>query len=105
MTTNLTREHARRRSATLTLADYEVDLDLSGATDPDRPTFPTRTTLRLRSTEPATHLDFLGESVDAVEVNGVARAVQYDGARVRIEGLDTAADNTVTCLLYTSRCV
>ena len=96
MTTNLTREHARRRSATLTLADYEVDLDLSGATDPDRPTFPTRTTLRLRSTEPATHLDFLGESVDAVEVNGVARAVEYDGARVRIEGLDTAADNTVT---------
>ena len=87
-TANLTRAEARDRSARLRVSDYHVSLDLSGATDPDRTTFRSTTTVRFTSSAPATFLDLIGE-VRSVVVNGRAHdpAVVSDGARVRLEGL------------------
>ncbi|WP_240645843.1 aminopeptidase N [Georgenia sp. SYP-B2076] len=94
-TANLTRAEARDRSAHLRVSDYHVRLDLSGAPDPARATFPSVTTVRFTSSAPTTFLDFLGE-VRSVVVNGrsLDPAEVYDGARVLLDGL--AGDNVVT---------
>ncbi|MFF2485246.1 aminopeptidase N [Microbacterium sp. NPDC058062] len=91
---NLTRDETAARSSTIRLDTVEVDLDVRDARDPATQTFPTTATLTFAAAADATWLDFLGESVDSVTVNGVAREVQWDGARVRIDGL--AAHNVVT---------
>ncbi|MGU3643711.1 aminopeptidase N [Microbacterium sp. C23T] len=91
---NLTRDETAARSSTIRLDTVEVDLDVRDAQDPATQTFPTTATLTFAAATDATWLDFLGESVDSVTVNGVAREVQWDGARVRIDGL--AAHNVVT---------
>ncbi|MPV88615.1 aminopeptidase N [Georgenia ruanii] len=96
-TANLTRTEARERSAHLHLSEYRVRLDLTGATDPARATFPSTTRVRFTATTPTTFLDFLGE-VSAVVVNDrpVDAASVYDGARVRLDGLRTdGSDNVV----------
>ncbi|MDR7186108.1 aminopeptidase N [Microbacterium trichothecenolyticum] len=91
---NLTRDETAARSSTIRLDTVEVDLDVRDAQDPATQTFPTAATLTFAAAADATWLDFLGESVDSVTVNGVARDVHWDGARVRIDGL--AAHNVVT---------
>ena len=91
---NLTRDETAARSSTIRLDTVEVDLDVRDAQDLATQTFPTTATLTFAATADATWLDFLGESVDSVTVNGVARDVQWDGARIRIDGL--AAHNVVT---------
>ncbi|WP_336082660.1 aminopeptidase N [Nocardia sp. SSK8] len=92
-TANLTRSETAARSAAVTVRDYRVELDLSGAPDQDRPGFPTTTTVRFDATTARTWLDFLGPSVDAVTLNGRELAVDYDGARLTLDGL--AATNEV----------
>jgi len=96
VTTNLTRTQARQRSAALELHTGEVELDLSESTDPARTTYPTRTTLTLTAREPGTFLDFIGDSVQSLEVNGQEREIEYDGARLTLRGLVTDQTNTVT---------
>ena len=91
---NLTRDETAARSSTIRLDTVEVDLDVRDAQDLATQTFPTTATLTFAATADATWLDFLGESVDSVTVNGVARDVQWDGARIRIDGL--VAHNVVT---------
>ncbi|MFC4555067.1 aminopeptidase N [Georgenia faecalis] len=95
-TANLSRADARARSAALTVADYVVRLDLRGAPDPDRATFPTTTTVRLVAREPETFLDFLGPVVHGVTVDGREVPVDFDGARIRLHGLPTGVETTVT---------
>jgi len=84
---NLTREETAARAAAITLHEVHVRLDLRGAPDAERSGFPTTSTFVLDASSPETWVDFLGEGVDAVEVNGTARPVEWDGARVRITGL------------------
>ncbi|WP_226344093.1 aminopeptidase N [Agilicoccus flavus] len=96
MTSNLTRDRARRRSASLDVLAYEVEVDVRECVDPAVTTYPTRSTIRITCSVDETFLDFLGESVDAVEVNGRACEVEYDGARVTIRGLVPDAENVVT---------
>ena len=91
---NLTRDETAARSGAIRLDTVEIDLDLRDAPDPATDTFPTTATLTFTATAESTWLDFLGAAVDSVTVNGAARDVEWDGARLHIAGL--AAHNVVT---------
>ncbi|WP_324011813.1 aminopeptidase N [Microbacterium sp. JZ37] len=90
---NLSREAAAARSAAITVHAIRVELDLTGAPDPQRSGFPTTSVLEFDATAEETWIDFIGEAVESVEVNGVAHDVEWDGARIRVSGL--ADRNTV----------
>ncbi|MEJ1087711.1 aminopeptidase N [Microbacterium sp. Mu-80] len=90
---NLTRDETAHRSASITLRDVRVELDLTGAPEHARTGFPSTTTLTFEARTETTWLDFIGESVTRVTVNSEEREVHYDGARIAIDGL--AAENTV----------
>lgn len=90
---NLTREETAARSASVTVDTVRVELDLREAPDPRQSVFRTTTTLRFDATTSDTWIDFIGESVTKLTVNGVEQVVQYDGARLSVTGL--AAANTV----------
>ncbi|WP_406249962.1 aminopeptidase N [Microbacterium sp. M] len=91
---NLTRQETAARSADFTVHSIRVELDLTGAPDPNRTGFPSMTTLSFDASTDTTWIDFIGESVDAVTVNGEEQIVDHDGARVRITGLTQS--NSVT---------
>ncbi|ALX66862.1 aminopeptidase N [Microbacterium sp. XT11] len=93
-TANLTREETAARSAAVSVRSIRVELDLTGAPERARTGFPTTTTLDFDATASETWLDFIGESVDRVVLNGQDVPVEYDGARVVLRGLGAA--NTVT---------
>ena len=87
---NLTREEAATRADLLTVHSYDVVLDL--ATGPT--TFATRSTVRFDATEgAATFIDFVGESVESVTLNGVSLdpATHWADSRIALPGL--AAEN------------
>ncbi|WP_413353460.1 aminopeptidase N [Microbacterium sp. 1P06AB] len=90
---NLSREDAAARASVIVLDTIEVDLDLRSAPDASRGDFATQSTLRFRASSTETWIDFLGISVDEVEVNGAPQPVEWDGARIRLSGL--AEENTV----------
>ena len=84
---NLTRTETAARSAAVTVRGYRVELDLLAAPDHSRPGFPTTTTLEFDATTAETWIDFIGQSVESVTVNGTAAPVEYDGARIRVRDL------------------
>ncbi|GAA5208747.1 aminopeptidase N [Microbacterium kyungheense] len=84
---NLTRDETAARSNVIRLEAVEVELDLRNARDLTTQTFPTTATLTFDATADATWIDFIGASVDGVTVNGAPREVDWDGSRIRIEGL------------------
>ncbi|GGF96026.1 aminopeptidase [Rhodococcoides trifolii] len=93
-TANLTRSETAARAQTVSDVTYSVDLDLRSAPDHDVSGFRTVTTLTFDATSESTWLDFIGERVDSVEVNGTAVDVVWDGARIQLVAL--AAHNVVT---------
>ncbi|MEO7267587.1 MAG: aminopeptidase N, partial [Knoellia sp.] len=85
---NLTRVEAEERAALVSVQAYAVELDLTTS----ETTFATTSTITFTATEgAATFVDFLGESIDKVTLNGEAVEPAYDGSRLSIDGL--AADN------------
>lgn len=86
-TANLTREETAARSAAVTVRSIRVELDLTGAPERARTGFPTTTTLEFEATAGETWLDFIGDSVEGVAVNGIDVPVVYDGARIALSGL------------------
>ena len=86
-TANLTREETAARSAVISVRSIRVELDLTGAPERARTGFPTVTTLEFSSTVESTWLDFIGESVERVIVNGAEQEVVHDGARIAVHGL------------------
>lgn len=92
-TANLSRHETAARSAAVSVSSIRVELDLTGAPERARIGFSTVTTLEFTSTSESTWLDFIGESVDRVVVNGSEQEVIYDGARIELRGL--AGSNTV----------
>ncbi|GAA4483094.1 aminopeptidase N [Microbacterium panaciterrae] len=92
-TANLTRTETAARSASIDLHRIRLELDLSGAVDQGQTGFPTSSTLEFDATTDATWVDFLGEGVQSVMVNGQPQEVRYDGARIALRGL--TAHNTV----------
>lgn len=89
-TANLTREETAARSAAVSVRSIRVELDLTGAPERARTGFPTITTLEFASTAESTWIDFIGESVDRVVVNGVEQGIDFDGARIMVRGLDAS---------------
>ena len=78
---NLTRVEAEERAALVSVQAYAVELDL---TTSDR-TFATTSTLTFTATEAgSTFVDFIGESVEKVTLNGEAVEPAYDGFRISV---------------------
>ncbi|WP_295010938.1 aminopeptidase N [uncultured Microbacterium sp.] len=92
-TANLTRAETAARSAAIRLHRIRLELDVTGAVDAARNGFPTASTLEFDASATETWVDFLGESVESVTVNGVAQEVRWDGARIALR--DLAAHNVV----------
>ncbi|MDP3951420.1 aminopeptidase N [Microbacterium sp.] len=90
---NLTRQQTAARSAAVKVHDVRVELDVRDAANSDNHGFGTTTTLVFDASQSATWIDFIGESVEHVAVNGVEVPVEYDGARIAVTGL--AASNIV----------
>ena len=91
---NLTRDETAERAARVHLDTVAVDLDLRSARDLDGATFGVVSTLSFTARADQTWVDFIGETVESVTVNGDSRAVEWDGARILIDGL--AERNVVT---------
>ncbi|WP_110589370.1 aminopeptidase N [Microbacterium suaedae] len=87
---NLSREETASRSAAIRPDGVRVELDVSGARAPENTGFLTTTTLRFGATRDSTWIDFLGEDVHRVVVNGVDHPVIWDGARITVSGLSEA---------------
>jgi aminopeptidase N len=86
VTTNLTREEARARTALLDVSQYFVVLDLSDAADRDCTTFESTTTVEFAArADSDTFIDLIAEEVVRVTVNGTVLdpGQVFDGARVR----------------------
>ncbi len=86
---NLGRDETADRASHLRLETIAVDLDLSDARDLRRRDFPTTAVLSFGATTESTWIDFIGAAVDEVVVNGEQRAVDWDGARIRIDDLQS----------------
>ncbi|MGN8026014.1 aminopeptidase N [Microbacterium sp. 22242] len=84
-TANLTRTETAARSASITLHRIRLELDVTGSVDGAG--FPTTSTLEFDATTGETWVDFLGEEVLGVTVNGTPQDVEYDGARIALRGL------------------
>ena len=99
---NLTREEAATRADLVTVHSYDVVLDL--ATGPT--TFATTSIVRFSATPGAeTFVDFVGESVESVTLNGTALdpAAVWTDSRIALPGL--AAENELVVeatALYTN---
>ena len=84
---NLTRDEARERAALLSVAAYDVALDLTAG-----PTsFRTRSTVEFTSSEDgaSTFIDLIAASVEQIILNGESLdpATQFDGVRVQLPAL------------------
>ncbi|MFI5505660.1 aminopeptidase [Corynebacterium kutscheri] len=78
---------ATHRSATLNINRYHINLDLSKART--AVTFPVTTTITLDSTTDTTFLDYLGEQVDFISINGQEQEIVFDGSRIKLTTLPT----------------
>ncbi len=90
---NLTRAEAIERSATLTVKDYDVTLDLTRSAE----TFPSTTTVRFSAKEgSSSFIDAVTAKVHKVTLNGTELdpATVSDGVRIQLP--DLAADNVLT---------
>ncbi|GAA2197033.1 aminopeptidase N [Sinomonas flava] len=105
-TQNLRREEAAARARVISVDSYHVTLDVSDAEDPSATSFGTTSVIRF-SAEPGaeTFADFVGEAVTEVRLNGrlLDEAMVYDGARLRLAGLEAENQLEVTALGRYSR--
>jgi aminopeptidase N len=82
---NLTRSEAEERGALLTVDSYAVELDLTTS----ETTFRSVNTIVFDCAEPgaSTFVDFVGESIDKVTLNGEEVPAAYADSRLAISGL------------------
>lgn len=89
--TNLTQQEAADRAAHLAVDSYDVTLDLTTGDQ----TFRTTSKVHFTSTSPGseTFIDFIGESVESITLNGTSLdpATAFAGARITLP--DLAANN------------
>ena len=89
---NLTRDEARERADLLSVASYDVALDLT--TGPT--TFRTRSTVAFTASgeDPSTFIDLIAASVEAITLNGESLdpATHFDGLRVQLPALRSGAN-------------
>jgi aminopeptidase N len=89
---NLTRDEARRRADLLSVAAYDVALDLT--TGPTR--FRTRSSVEFTASEEgaSTFIDLIAASVEQITLNGESLdpATHFDGVRVQLPALRSGAN-------------
>jgi len=90
---NLTRDEAQERADLLSVATYDVALDLT--TGPT--TFRTRSTIDFTATQAdaSTFIDLIAASVEQITLNGESLdpATHFDGVRVKLPALRSGANN------------
>lgn len=87
MSENLKRSEARGRARAISVDRQSIALDLREAAC-DSKTFPVHTELNVQISEPiTTFLDFIGETVTEVLVDGAAADFSFDGARISLPEL------------------
>jgi aminopeptidase N len=94
VTSNLTRDEAAARSALITVASYQVDLDLTA--EGGDVTFGSVSVIRFGCAAPgsSTHLDLTAPAVREITLNGAPVSLDaFDGDRIALTGL--AADNVL----------
>lgn len=93
----LTRNEAQARSALVEVASYHIELDLRDAMDLERSTYPVTTTLRFSASRLGgdTFLDYLGDSVTSVTLNGKALDIDQVVGAARISLPAIGEDNEV----------
>ena len=91
----LTQHEARIRSNDLALDSYDLTLDLS-QTAGKSATYPVKLTTTFTTTSGETFLDFLGERVESITVDGQPRHIDFDGSRIRLTSLPTMRPVEVT---------
>ena len=88
---NLTRQEAAERAELLHVSSYDIRLDLTANTE----TFPTRSRVQFTAATPGStsFIDFIGPSVQRIELNGaeLAPATHFADSRVLLP--DLAAEN------------
>lgn len=89
MGANLTRDETAERARAIVIERQRVSVDVRDATDLSQPTYPVATTITLTTSEPSTWLDYQGDAVTALLVDGQARPVDFDGARIQLRDLPT----------------
>ncbi|MDR8018633.1 aminopeptidase N [Nesterenkonia aerolata] len=94
---NLRRDEAASRSAELSVTDYEVEVDLSDAAAEGALSYPVTTRIFFHSRQPggSTFLDYLGESVEHLQLNGRSLDIASHVGAARILLPDLEAENTV----------
>ena len=88
--TNLRHEEAAWRASVCQVASSHVAIDVSTAIDPSEVAFTVHCWMRLRIRRPAEGLwvDFVGQGVDSLSIDGQPVAVSWDGARIILPVLD-----------------
>lgn len=94
MTENLKRSEAQTRSKALRIECHEIILDVREAVVPGTKTFTVNSHIRIEVREAiTTFVDFLGESVSSVKVDGWDTDIQFDGARISLPQLSPGEHN------------
>ena len=88
--TNLRHEEAAWRASVCQVASSHVAIDVSTAIDPSEVAFTVHCRMRLRIRRPAEGLwvDFVGQGVDSLSIDGQPVAVSWDSARIVLPVLD-----------------
>src|SRR5688500_8252684 len=98
--TNLTRDEAATRASLLDVTSYTVDLDLTGATQPEQSTFASVTTLEFTCRTPgaSTFADLVAPSVREIVLNGrsLDPATAYADSRIALDDLEATNTLVVT---------
>jgi aminopeptidase N len=95
VTSNLTRDEAKARSAMITVATYQVELDLTSPGG-EPVTFDSVTTVRFACADPgaSTFVDLTAPAVREITLNGAPVGLDaFDGDRIALDGL--AASNVL----------
>ena len=102
--TNLTRDEAHQRARLLSVHGYDVELDLSSATDSGAATYASTTVIRFSCADPgaSTFVDLIAHGVREVSLNGrsLDPASAYDGARISVS---TTSPPTTSCGSWPTR--
>ena len=103
---NLKRLEAQDRSAAVKTLSYDVTLDVRDAEDPAVAWFPSESVITFEASPGgSTFLDFIGDSVQAVFLNGKKLPVDevVEGSRIRLDGLRELNQVTVLARALYSR--
>ena len=95
--TSIGRDEAAWRSTVVTLKALGISIDLTGAEDPAQRAFPVRSRLSLELGRPARGLwlDFQGEGVDSLVIDGNPERVEWDGSRIALPRLGAGEHDVV----------